>query len=237
MKKLLLVFPYQVKDETEFNRIIDKFDNEGYGIVNFNGIDSEFDIGQLPLYIEHAKEQVKNKVERITILSNVKEIIFSWYRCYNSLVNEFVYCIDEDKDFLNGKEMYTDFYYRLSNFIGIDNEYIQGNIYINIDFENYSSLIKFLLINNNFKYFDELTNFDFNKELKKEKVKKRYHYNNQNIVFETDKEIKKQDMVALTKRKKHENFKLNNKLKRKLFNEDNLYFVPFLVIELYKQSN
>lgn len=229
MSKALLVFPYQIEDE-EFEEIIDRFEQQGYVIFNFNGVDSDFNIQDLPLYIEYAKDQVDFELNRIGVLSNVREIIFPWYRCYNSLVDDFVYFIDDNvfkDEFFEKNKIAAEIHKKLTNFIGIDQETIQGKIYLNLNFDNYDLLFDFMVRNCNFKYFDKLSNFGFGNKVEKSKIKKTYQYQGRLFKFELGEKENNLNEILL-----EGEFETNinlNYLIEELVKE--LYFVPFITVE------
>ena len=87
----LLVFPYQVTNKAEFESILDYFEENDYIIHLINDISpNNFDLTLLPVIIQ---EVIKDQAKRIVVCSNVRELIFSWYRCYNHLVHDYIYLI------------------------------------------------------------------------------------------------------------------------------------------------
>ena len=98
LDNILLVFLNDLERVDEFNEIIDEFDKNGYSMYLLDNIkeDEYFSIDILPTMVETYKNQHKN-ANKVVVLSNSRDLIFSWFRCYNSLVDDFVYFIDEDE--------------------------------------------------------------------------------------------------------------------------------------------
>lgn len=237
MNNILLVFPYKLKDKKDkFNKIVDKFKQNGYRIISFSEIDKNFDVMSLPLYVKDAAEQLDCNLDRISVLSNVKEFIFIWYRAYNSLIDDFVYFIDSEnyaKQLFNNNIIKDNLYQLITNFIGINNESIQGKIFLNLGLDNYINLFDFLFQNSNFQYFDTLSNFDYHKCIAKKTVEKTYDYKGFSIEFSLYSEDCREELVDLSG-----NVATDIKLDFDLVNlliKKNVYFVDKLVIELYKR--
>lgn len=178
----LLVFPYQVTNKAEFESILDYFEENDYIIHLINDISpNNFDLTLLPVIIQ---EVIKDQAKRIVVCSNVRELIFSWYRCYNHLVHDYIYVIDEfSSDLLAGKKEYA-FYQQLFNFIGIEEEKVNGRIYINISLENCSKVSPLIFNYLNFKYFARLNSFDFDSVPEKSPIQKEYFYEGYLYTFE-----------------------------------------------------
>ncbi|WP_315121944.1 glycosyltransferase [uncultured Clostridium sp.] len=185
MDNLLLVFPHNVEDIEEWNSIINKFDDENYYVYILNDISTvEFDIGYLPDIIEYHKS-LHTDINKIVIMSNARDLILSWYRCYNSMIDDFIYFIDEDEsNFYIPENEHFAFYYNLYEFNGIDKEEIQGKIYLNKKDE------KVLPIYYDEKYFESLFNFDFLNKKENKLLNKKYLFNDFEYTFVSNKEYK-----------------------------------------------
>ncbi len=238
MNKVLLVFPYNLNENTdEFNKMTKKFEINGYDIINFNGIDNNFDLMSLPNYINYTKDQLGGKIDRISVLSNVREFIFVWYRAYNSLIDDFIYFIDRDYEnvFLSDNNLENKFYLKIKDFVGIKNESIEGKIFININYNNYNQLFDFMLADYKFSsYFNDIDNFNFNKKVVKSPKNKIYTFKDYkmdfvlNIFAEQEKVIL--NNYADTNAKINLNDLVNNSLK-------NCFLIPYIIIELFKRIN
>lgn len=233
MDNILLVFLNDLERVDEFNEIIDEFDKNGYSMYLLDNIkeDEYFSIDILPTMVETYKNQHKN-ANKVVVLSNSRDLIFSWFRCYNSLVDDFVYFIDEDeKNYFLPSERHFDFYYNLSKFNGIDKETVEGKIYFNINFSNYDKAIDFLAKKNNFSFFDCLNDsyFQISKKNKKQLFKK-YIFNGYEYLFGINnmQEHEKIDMMNNFKRE----FMMNEAFLRNAIN--NYYIIPYLTVLFYR---
>lgn len=236
LDNIVLVFPYKIRNIDEFNKILTDFDEKGYYVYLFNDInDKEFKIDSLFDTINFYKAQHNNNVNKIIIMSNVKEILFSWYRCYNSLADDFVYFLDDGirNFYKNYDELYS-FINNLSDFNGIENESIEGKIFVNINFDNYTYLWNQLMIKNNFRYFDELKNIDSSMKVTKSYyyTKKIYLYENNEYCFEYLDKNSGIEYISVDKESTKSNININAEFTNLI--AQNIYFLPYFVINLYK---
>jgi hypothetical protein len=157
LDNILLIFLNNLERTDEFNRIIDEFDKNGYKMYLLDNIkeDQFFSFDELPNLVDFYKKGYKN-VNKTVVLSNSRDLIFFWYRCYNSVADDFIYFIDaNDKDYFTPQDRHFNFYYNLYEFNGIDRETVEGKIYLNIKDK------KVLPICYEGKYFDLFCNFNF----------------------------------------------------------------------------
>lgn len=177
MENILLVFLNNLKDIEGLNKIIDEFDKRGYKMYLYDSIkDTDFDFTELPDIIQFYKNQFKN-INKIVILSNLRDLIFVWYRCYNSIVDDCVYFLDEEENrYFDLKDRHFDFYYSLSNFSNIDNETIEGKIYLSTKDKMHPRY--------RHKYLDSITNLDYINKTQKRKIKKKYLFNKYEYLFD-----------------------------------------------------
>ena len=143
MDNILLIFLNDLERVEEFNEIIDKFDKNGYKMYLLDNIRKD----------DHFSS---------------RDLIFSWYRCYNSVVDDYIYFIDEDeKNYFLPSDRHFNFYYNLYEFNGIDKETVEGKIYLS------KKDRAVLSICHGRKCLDYFSNFDFfNKNIKKHLNKK-----------------------------------------------------------------
>ncbi|EPY6470920.1 glycosyltransferase [Clostridium sporogenes] len=233
MDNLLLVFPHQIENIEEWNNIIARFDKENYYIYILDDISTiDFDIGYLPDIVQYYKS-LHESINKIVVMSNARDLVLSWFRCYNSVVDDYIYFLDyEEKNYYKSNNELFPFVYTLSNLVNIDEENINGKIYINISNYNYSKTIYFLLADNRFKYFDLIKNYNFYKRQDGKSQSKNY--------------IFKEDIYGFKSiYDGYETINLDMKTEFKiLINEqvylslkENIYFVKYLIIELYKQMH
>lgn len=170
MNNILLIFLNDLENVDEFNEIIDEFGKNNYEMYLLDKIkeDEYFSIDSLPIMVENYKNEHKN-VNKVVVLSNSRDLIFSWYRCYNSLVDDFVYFVDEDeKNYFVPEDRYYDFYYNLFEFNGIEKETIEGRLFLT---EKNKTILPICYNPKSFGFF---SNFNFSDKSNKKKLNKRY---------------------------------------------------------------
>lgn len=232
MSNVLLVFINELEKIGEFNDIIDKFAENGYAMYLWNNIkeDENFSIDMLPVIVGNYKNEQED-INKIVVLSNARDLIFSWYRCYNSVVDDFIYFIDkDDKNYFNVSDRHYDFYYNLAEFNGIEGETVEGQIYLNINLSNYEKVINLLLQNNNFKYFDNIVNFDYKEKGTAKKGKsKTYVFKG----YEYNFAMKTQEKVVITDKPKEA--AIDEQFINHLLN--NRYLIPYVTVFFLKANN
>ena len=83
----------------------------------------------LPVVVANYRAEYEN-INKIVVLTNSRDLIFSWYRCYNSVVDDFIYFIDKDeKNYFDADDKHYKFYHSLSQFKGIEGETVEGDLY------------------------------------------------------------------------------------------------------------
>lgn len=172
MKVLILVLAKTQEAET-FRRILAAFENKGYQVHLFADHGRELVLESLPNILAMVEDYAAEPLERITVLSDCRELVFPWYRCYNSLVDDFIFFLDVHSQ--PGREPQDAFQQVLMRFHNIEDEYLQGKLFINFDMQNSLRAVDYLLPGNNFAYFADLENFDFGLQEKKTAVCKVYH--------------------------------------------------------------
>lgn len=235
MKNILLVFLNELEYIDEFNEIIDKFAESNYTMYLLDNIkeDEHFSADSLPELVEFYKSQ-HGSVNKIVILSNSRDLVFCWYRCYNSVIDDFIYFIDkESKNYFDENDRHFEFYDNLASFNQIEEERILGKLYFNINFNNYSNEIRFILGNNDFRYFDSLNNYDFNeKKLNKSNISKKYIFNGYEYVFGKDSKsietikIFREDKIILQD---------NDRFLKSILTS--IYIIPYITSLFYKDNN
>jgi len=212
VKILIAVVSSDVNHE-KLEEILTQFEHVGYRVHVFDKIEEQVELMMdLSNIINYVKD-IEKVIERIVILSNISEFIFSWYRCYNSLVDDFIYYLDENTNYENiaiiEKIPNVDFYEQLYNFNGIAQEKNQGKIYITIDFTNFKKVSIFLLVNNNFQFFDDYCNFNFEENSKKVVINKCYSYKGSQYEFVTSQEICNKDTIVIDPKNSFQEFQFN----------------------------
>lgn len=184
MDNILLIFLNDLERIEEFNEIIEEFDKNGYKMYLLDNIreDEYFSFDNLPNLVEIYKNEHKN-VNKVVVLSNSRDLIFSWYRCYNCVVDDYIYFIDEDeKNYFIPEDRHFNFYYNLYEFNGIDRETVEGKIYLN----KKDRVI--LPICYERKHFDFFSNFSFFNKTEKKSLNKKYIFNGFEYSFNSNKE-------------------------------------------------
>ncbi|WP_018249186.1 glycosyltransferase family protein [Orenia marismortui] len=234
-KKILVSLSYKLDKQIRYNKIITQFKKKGYEIKRFNYRDEFFKPDMLVSFIEDIKGKNKN-IERISLISNIKDIIFSSYRCYNSLIDDFVYFISNRNGnkllLFDSNDVKRDFYRELSNFTGTENETLQGKIYLNLDFDKYQPLFIFMKSNYNSSYFDSLSNFNFKQKVNKKKVNKVYYYKGSSFKFQSDGQAVTEKVVL----KKELNNKINLDL-TKIQEISRYNYIYNIILEIYKMQD
>lgn len=169
MENIILAFLNDVDNIDECNQIINDFDTHNYKIYLYEDITCDnFHFNELIEIIRYYKE-VGGGINKIVILSNIRDLLLFWYRCYNQVVDDFVYLVEEsEKRYFNFDDKYYGMYYNIFEFNGIEQETIEGKIYLT----KQNNLILPLYYNN--KYFVEYSFFDFFKKGDKLLVNKKY---------------------------------------------------------------
>jgi glycosyltransferase involved in cell wall biosynthesis len=225
MQKDLLAFSYQLTQKEDFEAAIKDFEKHGYTVHHYQiPLGADFYIDNLPSMVQKIKQE--NQEQKIVVLSNNREALFCWYRCYNDLIDDFVYVIDKNYSFIKDDE-HKMFFMELANFTAINADEVQGVIYLNICPDNYETLYGFLLCNQNFRFFDALANYDYENKRIKSKLHKSYLYKNQ--VYVLDPDIEKEVIISLDI-----DYKVSIDMDVLL---QHSYFFLFLLIEVSKQRD
>lgn len=235
LDKVLLVFLNELDNVKEFNNIIESFNNNNYYIYSFNNVkqDDSFMLDSLPDIVNHYRLQ-HNEISNLAVLSNSKDLIFTWFRCYNSLANDFIYFIDSDeKNYINDKEPLFSFINKVSNFVNIENETIEGKLFVNLNFSNFKKVINTETVFKYFHLYESFENFNFSGKNQKKQKEKKYLYDGSEFYFLYDAKLEKQ-RIPLDIEKNNEiiiNQEYINKLK------DNYYIIPYLAVLAFKMRN
>jgi predicted XRE-type DNA-binding protein len=229
MDNRLLVVSYQIRDNANFEKLIAQFREQGYAIHVINITDNRFEPFILPALLNDLQV---NEATHLVILSNIMEVIFCWFRFYNSLADSFIYWIEVPYQFFYTKENPNyNFYQSVFNLMGIEQETVVGKIYCNINFNNYPFLFNFWIYQNNFKYFDALDNLTLGQpKTAKLKINKIYHFGDQQLSLQVNDETKVEH-IRLESSAPLE-FKLDRESVDLLV--DHPYFIGFILKEIYQ---
>lgn len=170
-KKIVLELFYRLRNSEEKSKIEIMFIKNGYEIVNMEEPDKrEFKIESILEKISEIKSSYGNNC-RIVLFSNIKDILFASYRIYNEKIDDFIFFIDKYNYDLAVKDEILS---KLSEFSTVKNDKLKGKIYTNIEFGNFMPIFDFLVQNNNFKYFDNIENFNYEIRIEKNSSDKKY---------------------------------------------------------------
>lgn len=235
MDNILLVFLNDLENIQEFNAIIDKFSEKKYSMYLLDSIkeDEYFNMDSLPELVEFYKSQHES-INKFVVLSNSRDLLFSWYRCYNSVVDDFIYFVDEnEKNYFNIDHRHFGFYDKLSLFNQINQESLNGKIYLNIHFNNYKKIIKFLLGDNDFRYFDSFDNYNFDeREIEKENISKKYIADGYEYLFGADNKNTQEINLSMAQKASLED---NNNFIKYIFKSS--FLIPYITALFYKDKN
>ena len=94
-KNALIICNFRLRNIDEFNEILLKFKGSKYDIFDIGEIDREnFKIEILEQKIDKINKN-NNGYENITVISNIRDVIFIWYRVYNKLIDNFIFFMDK----------------------------------------------------------------------------------------------------------------------------------------------
>ncbi|BCJ87829.1 glycosyltransferase [Effusibacillus dendaii] len=185
-KKIVIAIISDLRNQDDFQDILSRFEEKNYTIHLFNDEKNELSIPILPSLVQYVLEQEKEIATRVVLLSNIWECVFAWYRCYNGLVNDFVYFIDQEAPLSSVREMeHGQFYRQLYMFNSIENEQLSGKIYLTMTSANYRAMAPYLLCNNRYIYFRDFENFEYHSSSSKAFVCKTYQYQFEEFTFES----------------------------------------------------
>lgn len=222
MDKIVIAIVDDIKNKEKFDSVLNSFEKQGNQIHVFEGITKEkFDI-EIILHLINSIEIEIKQTRSITVISNIRDIINLWYRCYNTLVDNFVY-FSEGKGsfFCESDDLLEKFMYNMSKFVGIENEDLYGKIYAVNTGNVYNDDYKFII--NNLKYYDTYENFEYNKTtgLSNERI---YRFEGYDFNFSSDGKTDNVDYINV-----QSDFKDEKKFELGILFE-NEWFVPYFLI-------
>ncbi len=166
LKRILLVFTHNIYNDQTFNEIIDGFKKNEYIIHNYEIENELFEYQQLKEVITDININYQGLIEEVVVISNVRELLLLWYRIYNSIVDNFIYYLD-DKEPLRLKNIINDdILMTLSRLHNISEAEVEGKIYINLKFDNSLKIADLIFYESNFEYFTNLKYFDYQRSSK-----------------------------------------------------------------------
>lgn len=229
--KILLSIISNIGEIEKLHRIYKDFYDKGFTIEQFETNQGEIQINSLPALIDQvgSKEEYKDKSCEFVVLSNIRPLLFSWFRCYNSVADNFVFFLESTGSVSSYNLQNMDLITHLSSFYSITNETIERKIYINLNDENYNSLSPFLMTNYHFRYFETLDNYDYSKSVKSEQINKCYYING--VEYDLS-YIKEKQVERLLLTKEQQNTQIDNKFINLILNE-HFYYLYYFIISIY----
>lgn len=171
MNNILLVFLNNLKDLNCFDNIICDFEAEGYKLYLYDEVNSNsFSYTDLPEIIRFYQNE-NDGVNKVVVLSNIRDLIYFWFRCYNQIVDDFIYLVEEEEsNFFDVDDTYFNAYYNIFEFNKIEKETIEGKIYLSKKCDMILPLFY------DPKYFLSYKNFNFHKNSNKLDINKTYEF-------------------------------------------------------------
>lgn len=228
-KNALIICNFRLRNIDEFNEILLKFKGSKYDIFDIGEIDREnFKIEILEQKIDKINKN-NNGYENITVISNIRDVIFIWYRVYNKLIDNFIFFLDKVNYSILKRADNSEVLEEIAEFKGVYQEELKGKIYTNIDYNNYEQMFEFLFKNFKFRYFDSLMNIEYfnknrNKESKKN-IKKNYILKDKKISFGNG--IQEEDVELSVEREEEKNVFFD-------LIDNSKYFYPFYSLFIIK---
>lgn len=222
-------------DKMRFKNMINVFDKAGYHIYVFDNSETEIQLLQgLPDFLDYVQKMEGEPLERIVVLSNIREFVCVWYRLYNTIVDDYIYYVDDytslqllhaDSEWL---ELFS-FYQQIGYLRNMEEEFLQGKIYINVDLDSIDYIGRFLFAENRFAYFQPMERFEYHVSEKKQLlINKKYIYNGLELTFERNGDLPEKRIVV-SESAREDTFTYEASLMKK-----NYYFFFFLLLTIYK---
>lgn len=131
MNNILLIFLNNLKDLNCFDSIISDFETEGYKLYLYDEVNrDDFNYTDLPKIIQFYQNE-NDGLNKVVVLSNIRDLIYFWFRCYNQIVDDYIYIVEEEEsNFFDVDDIYFNEYYNIFEFNKIEKETIEGKIYL-----------------------------------------------------------------------------------------------------------
>ncbi|WCN38154.1 glycosyltransferase family 4 protein [Aneurinibacillus uraniidurans] len=211
--------------EKRMESVLGLFEEDGFTVEVFPIESNNINITSLPLIVNLIKEKYGTNLEEVIVVSNVEELIFSWYRCYNYIVDHFVYIPSAYTYKGEYNEEVRGIIDVLISFIGAESENLQGRIYIDLSPDTYNLVVGKFLGNYSFSYFELLNEFKNRNKLVKKISHKKYLYKELEFSLE-DISDGSSSIVKLTP----ENIDIQKLLKQLELCPN---FIPYVVFDLF----
>lgn len=169
MNKILLIFLNSIKDINYYNYVVSDFEAQGYMLYLYKDISSDnFSYTDLPEIIRFYQNN-SSSLHKIVVMSNIRDLTYFWYRCYNHLVDDFIYLVEEEEvNYFDIDDIYYSAYYNIFEFNKIETETIEGKIYLT---KKCNTILPLFYEP---KFFQLYKNFDFNRICNKLCINKTY---------------------------------------------------------------
>jgi hypothetical protein len=159
--KHILAFHHSLVDVDGFEALLSGFIDNGYKVSSFNvEQEPDFHLHSLPAMLGDMFDSLDSV--RIVIVSNIRTAILSWFRICNRMA-DYIYFIDLPSGGNYIETVERSVFDRLASFVEIYDEKLDGKIFINLAPANYTLFAGFVLSNDNYRFFEPIDTFDYDK--------------------------------------------------------------------------
>jgi YHS domain-containing protein len=145
MAKILMAYNFRLRNTEEYSELIEKFDKNGYSIKIMPEISKEnVEIEKLEIDIDNIRKE-QSSIEEIIVISNIKDLLFCWYRVYNHLVDKFIFFIDKINQNILTRNKDFEVYEKIADLRTVKKIEEITPIFLNLNYTNCLNVKNFLL--------------------------------------------------------------------------------------------
>ncbi|MED4882749.1 glycosyltransferase [Bacillus smithii] len=229
MKLLLNLFDESIQEKDYFN-LSEVFENKGYLVFTFHFPISDYSLDIVDkilnyLIVEHNVSPYDSK---IVIQSNIYNLLFSWYRLYNDVIDEFV-LVDQQIVSFHAKDKGEEaLIAQLSSFAAIEDDPCHDRLYYRYSRPISFDIVKLFIESYQYDLLKPFDQFKLLEVYEKKKIAKEYRFEKWNC-----KKITEGDsvdvIIDLNKRRKFQ----NNILINKVHQVQGFYFIFLYIMDLH----